>query len=106
MEAPGKGWELSESVTLPERENCAIAKPGKSRRIASARKKLDIKNKNEIDKTYRHARGLRPAFLNKFYHVFPSPALPGSGSMGIISARYIKAPLNCCKGTAYFFKSK
>ncbi len=24
---------------------------------------------------------------------FPSPALPGSGSMGMISARYIKAPL-------------
>jgi hypothetical protein len=26
--------------------------------------------------------------------VFPSPALPGSGSMGMISARIIKAPLN------------
>jgi len=32
--------------------------------------------------------------------VFPSPALPGSGSMGMISARYYKAPLNCGKGMA------
>ena len=50
--------------------------------------------------------GLAACFLYKFYHVFPSPALPGSGSMGIISARYIKAPLNCRKGTLIVFQFK
>ncbi|MDB5261140.1 MAG: hypothetical protein JWQ14_421 [Adhaeribacter sp.] len=31
---------------------------------------------------------------NEELTVFPSPALSGSGSMGMISARIIKAPLN------------
>jgi hypothetical protein len=35
--------------------------------------------------------------LHTFNLAFPSAALPASGSLGIISARYIKAPL--CPGT-------
>ena len=50
--------------------------------------------------------GLAACFLYKFYHVFPSPALPGAGSMGIISARYYKAPLNCRKGRFLLFHIK
>ena len=38
--------------------------------------------------------GQRDLALVHTFLAFPSPALPGSGSMGMISARYIKAPLN------------
>ena len=35
--------------------------------------------------------------LKLFPVLFPSPALPGSGSMGMISARYVQAPLTAAK---------